>query len=231
MVGTLWHLAVATAVFVAVHAVSGTPLRMQAVAAMGERVWTGVFSLVSLLLFAWMIWAYGEAPTVVLWQSTVWTRWIPLLVMPVAFVLLIAGYATPNPTAVMSERVLASSEPAQGVLKVTRHPLMWSIALWALSHIPANGDAASLILMGSVALLALAGMRTIDAKVRRRDPEGWARLAAVTSAIPFVALAQGRCRLTLGEIGWVRIGAGLVLYALFLYLHSRVIGVSPWPAG
>jgi len=47
---------------------------------------------------------------------------------------------------------------------ITRHPFLWGIALWALVHLIINGDLASLILFGSLLLLAVGGTLAIDAR-------------------------------------------------------------------
>ena len=113
--------------------------------------------------------------------------------MPLALLLLVAGYTSANPTAVM-QRPVGPGWKATGILAVTRHPLMWAIALWALAHLAANGDLASLILFGGIAIMALAGTRRLDAKKRRAWGERWAPFAAATSNLPFAAITQGRAR-------------------------------------
>jgi uncharacterized membrane protein len=72
-------------------------------------------------------------------------------------------------------------------------------------------------------------MPSIDAKVARRDPEGWARLAAATSVLPFGAIAAGRNRLALGEVGWPAPVLSVSLWAAALYLHPWLFGVGAVP--
>jgi uncharacterized membrane protein len=47
----------------------------------------------------------------------------------------------------------------------------WGVALWALVHLVVNGDLASLILFGSLLVIALGGTVSIDAKRRRKFGE------------------------------------------------------------
>ena len=94
-----------------------------------------------------------------------------------------------------------------------------------------KGDAASVLFFGAFVVTALAGMPSIDAKVARRDPEGWARLAAVTSIVPFGAVADGRNRWVPGEIGWLAPALGAALWGMLLYWHPRLFGVAPVPLG
>ena len=78
------------------------------------------------------------------------------------------------------------------MLRITRHPFLWGVALWAAGHLMVNGDLASLILFGSLLVLAVFGTGSIDAKRRRALGEKWDAFAAKTSAVPFAAIAAGR---------------------------------------
>ncbi|MBT6116782.1 MAG: NnrU family protein [Rhodospirillaceae bacterium] len=229
MTGTLTDLLVAALVFVTGHVLTSTPARAAIVGWIGERAWALVFSLFSITVLVWMAMAYGAAPYEELWFLGGWARWVPILVMPVAFALVVAGATTPNPTAVMAAKVLESPDPAPGIAKITRHPIMWGIALWALAHLFPNGDAASLIFFGSLAALALAGTVLLDWKLEARAGADAGPFLMTTSAIPFLAAIQGRTRIDLAAIGWWRIALGLVIYAVFLFGHKAVIGLSALP--
>lgn len=129
---------------------------------------------------------------------------------------------------VRQELALKSEEPARGILRVTRHPMMWAFALGAAVHLLARGDAASLIFFGSFFVLALSGTALIDARKADTLGEDWTRFAAVTSNIPFWAIVEGRNRFRLDEIGWTKILTGLVLYAAFFALHPFLFGARPY---
>ncbi|MBN33412.1 MAG: hypothetical protein CMM46_01300 [Rhodospirillaceae bacterium] len=62
----------------------------------------------------------------------------------------VCGNATPNPSSVGSEKALERENAAGGIFSITRHPLLWGIALWALAHLIANGDVASLLFFASI---------------------------------------------------------------------------------
>src|SRR5256885_1673022 len=86
-------LALATAVFLATHYVSSTPLRSGLVALLGENAYLGLYTLVSLVTLAWMIWAYVKAPYERLWVGDEFKVWAVAL-MPVSLVLIaFAGLA------------------------------------------------------------------------------------------------------------------------------------------
>jgi len=205
---------------------SSTRLRGSLRDRLGERGFLAVYSLTSLVIFAWFVAAYAGAPTIVLWPRQRWTALVPLSVMPLATILLIAGYSTRNPTAVGMERSARADDPAPGILSVTRHPVMWAIGLWAVSHMVANGDVSSLLFFGSLAALALGGTVLIDHKKQLALGSNWPRLRDLTSNVPFAALLAGRTRLRWREIGILRIAAGLLLYAV-LYLAHPIITRLP----
>ena len=156
------------------------------------------------------------------------------MLMPLATLLLVAGYSTRNPTAVGMERRVDADDPAPGILRVTRHPVMWAIGLWGLSHLIANEDLASLWFFGAIAALALGGTVLIDRKKRLALGSNWRRLASITSNVPFAALAGRRSRLRWRDIGLLRPLAALLLYAVLYLAHPLFAGVPivfPWPAG
>src|SRR5262249_32253730 len=114
---------------------------------------------------------------------------------------------------------------------VTRHPVMWGFGLWAILHLAANGDGASLLLFGAVAILALLGTLAIDAKKRRRWGAAWPALARSTPHLPLRAILEGRARLDWAGIGWRTPVIAAALYLALLLLHPLIIGVSALPSG
>jgi uncharacterized membrane protein len=117
------------------------------------------------------------------------------------------------------------------VLRITRHPFLWGVAIWSGFHLAANGDEASVIFFGTLFVLALAGTFSIDAKRKRKLGAGWDAFASRTSNIPFAAVISGRNELHLGEsIGW-RFWAAALLFLGILFAHARIFGVSPFPGG
>lgn len=221
-------LLTAALVFVLGHfLLSAPPVRGRLVAAIGEYPFLGLYSLLALASFAAMLWAYGQAPLVPLWERAAWGRWIALLLTPFAFVLVVASYTSRNPTALFQSAGLAARAP--GILCITRHPAMWGIALWSLAHLAATGDLASSILFGALTILALGGAAHQDGRNALRRGAEWQAFASVTSALPFVAIAQGRTPFDWAGIGWWRIALGLAAWALLLHFHPALFGVAPLP--
>ncbi len=96
-------LALATVVFLVTHYVSSTPLRSGLVAMLGENIYLGLYTLVSLATLGWMIWAYVKAPYERLWVGDEFKVWAVVL-MPVSLVLIACGALIRNPSAVRQER-------------------------------------------------------------------------------------------------------------------------------
>lgn len=222
----LW---LAAAFFVGIHVgLSGTSLRGTVVERIGEKAFQAVFSLLSVLGLFWMGWAYSAAESAELWNGVAWLHPVAHLLILLAFLFVVIGVATPSPTAVGGEAALREDEPARGILRITRHPFLCGVALWALAHLLVSTDLASLILFGALLLLAIEGPFSIDAKRAQKLGEDWTRFAGSTSRVPFLAILQGRNTLELAEIGWWRFALALVLYAVVLAAHGWLFGVSPF---
>jgi uncharacterized membrane protein len=233
-------LIAAAVAFVGSHFALAAPrTRASLVSRFGEQGFTGLYSAVAAVTLVVMIVAFSRTPYIELWPPLPPLRWVPTLVMPVACLLLIGGISQQNPTAVMQGFDPKARDPAPGILKITRHPVMWAIALWALSHLVPNGDLASLVFFGAIAFLAVYGTTRIEAKRRRREPDGFARFAEVTSDVPFAALLSEKkrtfwktaygidpARTVWTEIGLWRVTAALALYVALVVAHPWITGVS-----
>ena len=226
MIGSLTGLFLALLAFVGGHFLfAGTPLRATMVDLVGgEGRFRGVFSLFSAVTLIWVILAYGAAPYHPLWPDARALRVIAVLLLPLSTILIVCGLSTPNATAVGGERVAEMPDPVPGIMKVTRHPFLWGVALWAVAHIPANGDAASVMLFAGMAILAFGGMKSIDAKAQRKLGSAWGPIAMRSSVVPFGAIVSGRNKVSWGEIGWTRLAGGVALYVVLLLAHPWITG-------
>jgi uncharacterized membrane protein len=205
--------------------ISSTPLRPWLVTRLGEGPYLGLFSLIALGAMVWAIFAYYEAPYLELWPVTAASAAVPLVVMPFAFVLGVAGLSTPNPTAVGAPGA-AGDAAARGIFRVTRHPFQWSVVLWATAHLIANGDLAGIVFFAAFGALAGIGTVLIDRKYAQKRGADWQGFAAASSNLPFAAIAAGRQRFVFAEIGWWRVALGLALYLLLLALHPWLFGAA-----
>jgi len=220
----------AVSVFVGGHFfLSSVPVRTVVIKALGVNGFRLLYSALALVGLAWTIAAYGAAPSHGLWPASPGLRLLPLLVMPFACILLVAAVTTQNVTMLAGERYLEEPKPLWGIMTITRHPMLWGIGLWAVAHLLANGDEASVILFGGVAILAFGGMAHIDSRRRATLGSTWGPVALTTSVVPFVAAIQGRTQIDWAGIGWLRVIAGLALYAALILTHGWVIGVDIMP--
>ena len=217
-------LTLAAAAWVLLHLGVAGPLRPALVRRLGLPAYRGLFSILSALCLAGLVWAYREAPYQELWPTRPALSLVPLLVMPVAVLLLVGSLRPSNPTMAGPDMVLKGELPVTGFTKITRHPMLWAFALWAASHMAANGDVATWLLAGAILVTALNGMVSIDRKRAAQFSDTWQRFKDKTSIIPLAAVLQGRARLKASDIGLINIVLSAVLYAIILWLHEKILG-------
>ena len=221
-------LVLAALFFTGLHlGIAGTAIRDRAIGILGEHGYRAVFAGASVIGLGWLAVAYNRAPYLATWGMLEWWKPIAIILMLPAALLVVIGLTTPNPTSVAQEGRVG--QPPQGIVRVTRHPFLTGVGLWALAHLIGNGDVASLIFFATWAIVALAGTVSIDAKRRRLLGAAWEPLSAQTSIVPFAAIAAGRNRFVPGEIGLWRWAIALLAYALMLGGHEPIVGVTPFP--
>lgn len=224
-------LLLAALAWILLHVVVAGPLRPGLVARLGLKAYRGLFSLLSALSLAALIWTYGAAPYVEFWPTNSAVAAVPLVVMPVALLFLVGSLRPGNPTMAGPDMVLKGELPVTGFTRITRHPMLWAFSLWAAAHMIANGDVATWLLAGAILITALNGMVSIDRKRRAVFGEAWTRFETRTSILPFAAASSGRVPLRLSDIGWLNILVAALLYGVLLALHGRFFGVPAFPAG
>lgn len=219
----LVNLIAASVAFVGTHFAMSHPLRAPLVGALGEKGFAAVYSLVSLATFGWMIWAFRTVPP---YASTLWSGYdevswtIASLLTLVSLVLFLGSLrgnpAFPDPGAA---RGLAAKQPAH-VFRVTRHPMMWGFALWALAHILIAPTGRTLVIGIAIGFLALVGAHMQDRKKQMLMGADWAAWEAKTSYWPRWSALFGA-----GAVLWV------VAIMLWLALTWAHIPTAYVPAG
>lgn len=139
-------------VFLGVHStrIFAESQRTALLARFGESGWKGLYSLLSLLGFALIVWGFGlarEQPQW-LWTPPVWTRHLAALLTLLSFVLFVAAYV-----------------PGNRIKTRLKHPMLLGVKVWALAHLLANGKLADVLLFGSFLLWAVLCFRA----ARQRD--------------------------------------------------------------
>ena len=223
MTGWLEFIA-ALAVFMLSHMIPvRPPVRPWLIARLGVRGYFAAYSVLSIAVLVWLIVAAARAPFIPVIPYHPVLLWVPLLAMPLACWLGVAGLAAVNPLSFGGLGRGRFDPDHPGILGLTRHPLLLAMAVWAFAHMLANGDLAHVILFGLFAGFAAAGMALIDRRRRREmGQDAWAQLARNTG------------RLSPGGLRQLRLSPAILLaaaavYGILLWLHPYVIGVSPLP--
>ncbi len=222
------NLAIAALFLLGTHfGIAAPSLRADLVQRIGERYYRVLYSLVAIVALVWLVTAWHAAPLHPLWPTSFAIRHLVVALMPLAFLLIVCAVTAPNPTVIGQRPDPDAASPATGIIRVTRHPFLWGTALWALLHLLANGDQASLLFFGSFLVLALFGTIRIDSRRMRENAPGWGVFLQATSNVPFAAIIERRQRLQLGEIGLWRVALALGLYVVFFWLHPWLFGANP----
>ena len=100
-------LIAATLAFVGGHfLLSSRPIRPFLIERYGEGSFRMIYSGAMTVALIWMVAAFRSAPFVPLWHPPLALAWVPLLVMPLATILVVAGLTSPNPTLVGAQFLL-----------------------------------------------------------------------------------------------------------------------------
>ena len=217
------------AAFVVSHILMATAgVRDGIVARAGEKGFQGLYALVSFALLGAALFVYRDLEPVILWVAPTWAWHLSTLVMLFASILFV-GSVTPANKALAG--VPATDRPASGVLRITRHPMMWSFALWAIVHSTLSGSLPTIILADGIGILALLGAAHQDHKKRRLMGETWARYERETSYWPFGAQLSGRQPWSAVWPGLVPVIGGVALWAILTFVHPVLMKapmVPPW---
>lgn len=220
----LVSLLAASLAFVGMHFALSHPLRGPLVGALSENGFRALYSLVALATFVWAAMAFravgpGGLP---LWNGSGDALWaIATVIMLIASVLL-AGSFQRNPALPDPRAAAHAALATHGVFHVTRHPMMWSIALWAATHILLSPTPRQIILAGAIGLLALLGAHLQDRKKESQMGDAWTGWEERTSYWPrFGGLARA------GGIAWI---GGLIIWlaATFGHIHANGIPAGIW---
>jgi len=219
MNGAIIELIAANAAFVGTHFLMSHPLRAKMVKAMGNAGFQIAYSVVSLATLAWVYFAFTDAPPADL-PGTGQIGWAIATLITLPVMVLYAGSMMGNPALPTPKAEEQARAEPKGVLKVTRHPMMWGFALWALSHMILFWSVRTMITAFAIALLALIGAKFQDRKKQVLMGEAWAEWESKTSFWPrWGALPSA------GALPWA---LGLIFFVFLSWLHLPIGGI---PAG
>ena len=205
--------------FVGTHFLLSHPLRAPLVRAVGEKPFRGIYALVALVTFGAEIYFYhriGREPER-LWDFTSDVWWIVASLWMWFASILCVGSFIKNPA------FPGAPGPAggpTGVFRITRHPMMWSFAIWAIVHLAVIGMPKALVFDGSIILLALLGAAMQDRKKALAMGEAWHEWSAQTAFVPFT---RG-----IGYPGAVALVGGTIFFFLVTWVHPIPAGFWRW---
>ena len=205
--------------FVVSHELLSHPLRAPLVARLGEKGFAIVYSLVAIASFGSAVQLWRQIPKQRLWDTPSGAYIPALAAMLVAAIFFVGSVSSPNPAMMPGVK----GEP-KGLQRITRHPMMWSFAIWAAVHILMSGDPRTIVLSSGVAVLALFGSAMQDGKKKAQNTAYAAHMAR-TSHVPFFAILGGRQPWSALWPGLVPVLGGLVLWLSMLWAHPMLIGV------
>lgn len=210
------------AAFVATHLLMSHPLRAPIAAKTGPRGFVILYSLVSLVTFVGMVMALRNAPA----EAPLWIAprglWDLAAVLMWFAAILLAGSFRRNPAMDTLGRTRGGAAIAapSGVQRITRHPMMWSFAIWAIVHIALIARPADIALGVTILVMALVGAAGQDRKKAALLGDQWTAYEAVTSFVPF-----GRGLASPGAFALI---VGTLIFLLATRLHPVLVGPWQW---
>jgi uncharacterized membrane protein len=219
MDAAIWNLVAANVAFVGTHFAMSHPLRAAMVKALGAGGFQVAYSVVSFATLGWVYFAFVAAPPADLGGSGE-IGWIIATALTLPAMILLAGSFMGNPAlpTPMAE-AQARAEP-KGVFRVTRHPMMWAIGLWAASHLVLFWSTRTMVTALAMGTLALVGAKMQDAKKEVLMGDAWTEWESKTSYWP----RWGK----LVAVGALPLLAGTALWLAGSWVHLWRAGI---PAG
>lgn len=216
----LIQLAIATIVFVAAHFTMSGPLRKPLAKALGSQGFLLLYSVVSVATLVWTIITFDRADAdFALWNGMAPVPWAMASILTITALTLLIPSFVRNPALAGRSAAGVSTWIPSGVFRVTRHPMMWGITLWAAGHIIAAPTLRVLILMCGLILLALLGSHFQDIRKLAQNKREFSPWQRRTSFWPRWRELAGLRTI------WL---AALLAWLIATWLHYHLFGI---PAG
>ena len=187
----LVSLAAASTALVGTHFALSHPLRAPLVKVLGAGAFMGLYSLVAVACMVWMYAAFGNAAAGDLGGKTGEAGWIVSTALTLPALVLFLGSLRNNPALPAPGAAKAATRAPIGVFTVTRHPMMWGFALWAIAHIVLWWSTRTLVVATAILVLALVGAHLQDRKKSALMGAAWMEWESRTSYWPRWAKLPG----------------------------------------
>ena len=209
----------ALAIFVGTHFAMSHPLRAKMAAGLGTKGFQIVYSVISLATFAVAMMIYRELPD----KAPLWAAGDALWALASALMLigsiLFAGSIIGNPALPAPGAAALTKATPKGALAITRHPMMWGFAAWAVTHLLVSPQPKVIALTVGLAFLAIVGSKGQDRKKQLLMGDDWRDWQARTSFIPFAGQISGRISWASAMPSWRVILFGIALWLNATKLH------------
>ena len=217
----LTSLIAASIAFVGTHFAMSHPLRAPMVRVLGAGGFMIAYSLVSAACMAWMYFAFVATPAgVPFWGDYGDAVWIVASLVTLIAMVLFAGSLIGNPALPAPGAEKAALAAPSGVFEVTRHPMMWGFALWALAHLIAAPTPRTVVVALAIGILALVGAHLQDRKKEVLMGDAWKQWESSTSYWPRLHSLP-----SVGLLPWI---GGLAIWLGATWLHTMEAGVWRW---
>lgn len=124
--------------FIGVHLVRvlAPGFRTSVIETRGAMTWKGLYSVVSLISFAILVYGYSLArlseSNIYIWSPPRWTAHLNMTLMLFSIIFLVA-----------------SQVPAGRIARAVKHPMVLGVKIWALAHLMVNGSLVDMILFSA----------------------------------------------------------------------------------
>jgi uncharacterized membrane protein len=215
-------LVLAAASFLGTHFMLSHPLRQPVIDRFGEKGFSAIYVIVAFLTFGLTIWAYHRiGREVPLWEQSDGLWIAASLLMWFASILFVGSFqGNPAFPRRPGSAPIANIPSPRGVFAITRHPMMWSFAIWAIVHAAVVATPKAFILDAAILILALGGSALQEGKKRAQLGEAWHEWSLKTAFVPFTRGAA--------YPGTVAVVGGTLFFLLVTWVHPVPAGIWRW---
>ena len=222
-------------IFISIHLLPTFAIaRQNIIDQFGRDSYVWLFSLLSIVGLSLIIFGKLEAPRLDIWSPPFWTILVPVVIMPLVFILLVSTYLKSN------------------ITRFIRNPMLCAVFLWSFVHLSANGDLTSIILFSSFGIFCVIDLfstykrKQLDssslAKHERPIPQLMPQLMPQESETAHIE-TSGRKPSSFSKLNprqpqktyieryplgrdIAAIAIGICLYLIVFYFHNTLFGIS-----